>query len=142
MHVDHTSAIKKGYHQQFALSGLLGSGKASMLPLGTLSLDLWVIAVDPAFIAWHFSKFKTEFYFISFFLSPDCLFDIHQLLQSGFSRVYSNSCSSFSFAPEMIGIVRSSYKIYSNNILNFQESKTILNACTKKNLLNAPRSAK
>ena len=33
------------------LSGLLGSGRASMLPLGTLSLSLWVIAVDPAFIA-------------------------------------------------------------------------------------------
>ena len=37
----------------FALSGLLGSGRASMLPLGTLSLGLWVIAVDPAFIAGH-----------------------------------------------------------------------------------------
>ena len=35
----------------FALSGLLGSGRASMLPLGTLSLGLWVIVVDPAFIA-------------------------------------------------------------------------------------------
>ena len=33
----------------FVLSGLL----ASMLPLGTLSLGLWVIAVDPAFIAGH-----------------------------------------------------------------------------------------
>ena len=32
--------------------------------------------------------------------------------------------------------------MYSNNILNFQESMTILNACTKKsgNLLNAPRT--
>ena len=46
-----------------------------MFPLGTLSLGLWVIAVDPAFIAAHqsirfcgiFSKFKTEFYCISFF---------------------------------------------------------------------------
>ena len=37
----------------FALSGLLGSGRASRLPLGTLSLGLWVIAVDPAFIAGH-----------------------------------------------------------------------------------------
>ena len=37
----------------FALSSLLGSGRASMLPLGTLSLGLWVIAVDPAFIAGH-----------------------------------------------------------------------------------------
>ena len=58
MHVDHASAVKKRYHQKFvggfALSGLLGSGRASMLPLGTLSLGLWVIAVDLAFIAWHF----------------------------------------------------------------------------------------
>ena len=38
-------------------------------------------------------------------------------------------------------MVQSSHKMYSNNILNFQESTTILNACTKKsgNLLNAPR---
>ena len=34
-------------------SDLLGSGRANMLPLGTLSLGLWVIAVDPAFIAGH-----------------------------------------------------------------------------------------
>ena len=39
---------------RFALSGLLGSGRASMLPLGTLSLGLWVIAVNPAFITWCF----------------------------------------------------------------------------------------
>ena len=48
---------KKCDHQKFvggfALSGLLGSRRASMLPLGTLSLCLWVIAVDPAFIAGH-----------------------------------------------------------------------------------------
>ena len=57
MHVDHASAVKKSDHQKFvggfALSGLLGSGRASMLPLGTLSLGLWVIAVGPAFIAGH-----------------------------------------------------------------------------------------
>ena len=57
MHVDHASAVKKRDHQkfegEFALSGLLGSGRASMLPLKTLSLGLWVIAVDPAFIAGH-----------------------------------------------------------------------------------------
>ena len=56
-HVDHASAVKKRDHQKFvggfALSGLLGSGRTSMLPLGTLSLGLWVIAVDPAFIAGH-----------------------------------------------------------------------------------------
>ena len=37
----------------FALSGLLGTGRASMLPLRTQTLGLWLIAVDPAFIAGH-----------------------------------------------------------------------------------------
>ena len=37
----------------FALSGHLGYGRVSMLPLGTLSLGLWVIAVYPAFIPCH-----------------------------------------------------------------------------------------
>ena len=41
MHVDHARAVKKRDHQKFvggfALSGLLGSGKACMLLLGTLS---------------------------------------------------------------------------------------------------------
>ena len=71
----------------------------------------------------------------------DCIFEIYQLWQSGFSRVYSNSCCSCSFEAEIIKIGLSSYKIYSNNIVNFQESTTILNACTKKsgNLLEAPR---
>ena len=55
--------------------------------------------------------------------------------------MYSNSCCSCSFEPEIIKIGQSSHKMYSNNILNFQESLTILNACTKKsgNLLNTPR---
>ena len=72
---------------------------------------------------------------------PDCIFEIHQLWQSGFSRVYSNCCCSFLFEPEIIKIGQSSHKIYSNNILNFQTSATILNAYTKKseNLLNTPR---
>ena len=46
--------------------------------------------------------------------------------------MYSNSCCSCSFETEIIKIGRSSYKMYSNNILNFQESTIILNACTKK----------
>ena len=37
----------------FTLSGFLWSGRASMLLLGTLSLGLWVRAVDTAFIAGH-----------------------------------------------------------------------------------------
>ena len=54
----------------------------------------------------------------------DCIFEILQLWQSGFSRVYSNCCSSCSFEPEIIKLCQSSYKLYSNNILNFQESTT------------------
>ena len=55
--------------------------------------------------------------------------------------MYSNSSGSCSFVPELIKIDQSSYKIDSNNLLNFQESTTILNACTKKsgNLQKAPR---
>ena len=59
----------------------------------------------------------------------DSIFEIHQLWQSGFSRVYSNSCS---FEPEIIKNGQSSHKMYSNSIVNFQESPTILNAHTKK----------
>ena len=55
----------------------------------------------------------------------DCIFKIHQLWHSGFSRVYSNSCCSCSFEPEIINIGQSSHKMYSNNIVNFQESSTI-----------------
>ena len=64
--------------------------------------------------------------------NSDCIFEIHQLWQSGFSRVYSNCCCSCSFEPEITKIGLSPYKMYRNNILNFSESTTILNACTKK----------
>ena len=69
---------------------------------------------------------------------PDSIFEIHQLWQSSFSRVYSNCCCSCSFEAEIIKIGQPSYKMYSNNIVNFQEFTTISNACTKKspNLLN------
>ena len=63
---------------------------------------------------------------------PDCIFENHQLWQSGFSWVYSNCFCSCSFEGEIIKIGQSSHKMYSNNIVNFQESTTILNACTKK----------
>ena len=39
---------------------------------------------------------------------PDCIFEIHQLWQSGFSSVYSNCCCSCSFEPENIKIDQSS----------------------------------
>ena len=35
---------------------------------------------------------------------PDYIFEIHQRWQSGFSRVYSNSCFNCSFEPEIIKI--------------------------------------
>ena len=62
---------------------------------------------------------------------PDYIFEIPQQWQSGFSRVYSNSCCRCSFQPKIIKISQSSHKLYSNNIVNFQTSMTILNACTK-----------
>ena len=62
---------------------------------------------------------------------PDCISQIHQLWQSGFSWVFSNSSCSFSFESEIIKIGQSSYNMESNNILNFQKSTTILDACTK-----------
>ena len=37
----------------------------------------------------------------------DCIFEIHQLWQSGFSKVYSNFCCSCLFKPEMIKIGQS-----------------------------------
>ena len=71
------------------------------------------------FIAYRYSKVS------------DCIFEIHQLWQSDFSRVYSNSSCSSSFKPEIIKTGQSSHKMY---IVNFQESTTILNAHTKKSL--------
>ena len=57
--------------------------------------------------------------------------------------MYFNSRCSCSFEAEIIKIDQSSHKMYSNDIVNFQESTTILNACKKKeseNLLKAPRN--
>ena len=86
------------------------------------SIRFFGIFLKQNFIAYRSSKMS------------DCLFEIHQQWQSDFSRVYSNCCCSCSFKPEIINIGLSSHKIYSNNILKFQESATILNACTKKGL--------
>ena len=61
------------------------------------------------FIAYRSSKVSSH---------PDYIFEIHQLWQSGFTGVYSNSCSSNSFKPAIIKIAQSSHKMYSNNILS------------------------
>ena len=86
------------------------------------------------FIAYRSSKVSSR---------PNFIFEIHQLRQSGFSRVYFNSFCSCSFELEIIKIGQSSHMMYNKNIVNFQESTTILKICKKKknsgNLLNAPR---
>ena len=58
------------------------------------------------FIAYRSSKVSSR---------PDYIFEIHQPWQSDFSRVYSNSCYSCWFEPEIIKISQSSHKMYSNN---------------------------
>ena len=80
-------------------------------------------SLNQNFIAYHSSKLSSH---------PDFISQIYQLWESGFSRVYSNYCCSCSFEAEIIKIGQSSHKMYSNKILNFQVSMTILNACTKK----------
>ena len=87
-----------------------------------------------------FSSLKQNFIiYRSFKVSsrPDCIFEIHQLWQSGFSRVYSSWCCSCSFEREIIKIGQSSHKVYSNDILNFQESTP--NFKKYGTLLKAPR---
>ena len=54
------------------------------------------------FIAYRSSKASS---------SPDCLFKIHQLWQSGFSRVYYKCCYSCSFETEIIKIGQLSHKM-------------------------------
>ena len=79
-----------------------------------------------------FSKFKAQFIAYCSSKVSDCIFELHQLWQSSFSRVYSNCCCSCSFEPEIKKMGQSSHKMYCNNTLNFQEFTTILNAHTKK----------
>ena len=62
----------------------------------------------------------------------DCIFEIHQMWQSGFSRVYSNCSCSYWFELEIIKVGQSSHKMDSNKILNFQVSTKILNTHTKR----------
>ena len=108
----------------------------SLMPLKNWCLihapkAVWSIAyVSVAF----FPCFKQNYIAISFFwsvLTSKLHFEIHQLWQSGFSRMYSNCWCCCSFEAEIIKICQSSHKTYSNNIVNFQKSTTILNACKK-----------
>ena len=70
---------------------------------------------------WSIPYVSVEFFpslkqsFIAYLSSKvsDCIFEIHQLWQSGFSWVYSNCCRSCWFEPEILRIG----PMYSNNIL-------------------------
>ena len=96
-------------------------GRKAVWNIPYVSVASFFPSLKQNFIAYRSSKLSSR---------PDCIFEIHQLLQSGFSRGYSNSCCRSSFEPGKIG--QSSHKMYSNKIVNFQESTTILNSCTKK----------
>ena len=89
----------------------------------SVSVAAFFPSLKQNFIAYRSSKLSSRL---------DCIFENHQLWQSGFIRVYSNCCCSCSFEPEIIKIGQSSHEIYIDNIVNFQESTTILNAHTKK----------
>ena len=101
--------------------------------------DAWFMQDGPKAV-WNIPYISVAFFpslkqnFIAYRSSKvsDCIFEIHQPWQSGFSRVCSNSCCSCSFEAEIIEIGQSSYTMYSDNILNFQDFTTILNAHTKK----------
>ena len=75
-----------------------------------VSMAAFFASLKHNFIAYRSSKVSSR---------PDCILEIHQLWQSGFSRVYSNCCCSCSFEPEIIKIGQSSHKMYSSNKLNF-----------------------
>ena len=77
------------------------------------------------FIAYHSSKMSSR---------PDCIFEIHQQWKSGFNRMYSNSCCSYSFEPEIIKIGQWSHEMCSNNILNFQKVYDNFECLYKKSL--------
>ena len=127
------------------LTSLLLPHLSSSLTDSLPSLNLlWRSKTDARFMqaVWSIPYVSVVFFpslkqnFIAFRSSKlsDCIFEIHQLWQPGFSWVYSNCCCSCSFEAEIVKIGQSSHKMYSNNIMNFQESTTILNAHTKKSI--------
>ena len=77
------------------------------------------------FIAYRFSKLSSR---------PDCIFEIHRLWQSGFSRVYSNYCCSCSFELEILKTGQSSQKMYSWMYTEFSRVYDNLKYLNKKSL--------
>ena len=107
------------------LSSSLTDSLPSLNLLCHSKTDAWFMQDDPKAV-WSIPYVSVEFFpslkqnFIAYLSSkvsshPDCIFEIHQLWQSGYSRVYSNCWCSCSFEPEIIKIGHSSHKMYSNN---------------------------
>ena len=59
-----------------------------------------------------FSSLKQNFIAYRSSSRPDCIFEIYQQWQSGFRRVYSNSCCSCLFETESIKICQPSHRMY------------------------------
>ena len=125
----HTSSLNLLYYTK-SDARFMQDGRKAVWSIPYVSVAFFP-SLKHNFIAYYSSKVSSR---------PDWNFEIHQQWQSGYSGVYSNSCCSCSFEAEIIKICQSSHKMYSNNIVIFQESTTILNACTKKsgNLLKVP----
>ena len=111
----------------YATQKLMQDGRKAVWSIPYVSVALFP-SLKQNFIAYRSSDVSSR---------PDCIFEIPLLWQSGFSRVYSHCCCSGSFESEIIKIGQSSHKIYSNTILNFEES-----AIKSGNLLKAPRTNK
>ena len=90
-----------------------------------VSVAVFFPSLKHNFIAYRSSKVSSR---------PDCIFEIHQLWQSGFGRVYSNCCCRCSFEPEIIKIGQPSHKMYSNNIVNYSRVYNNFKCLYKKSL--------
>ena len=97
-----SSLLQNSHHpsQALCLQGISSATKKLMLVRKPVWSTPYVSAaffpsLKQNFIAYRSSKMSS---------GPDCIFEIHQLWQSGFSRVYSNCCCSCSFEPKIINI--------------------------------------
>ena len=62
----------------------------------------WSKSIPYVSVASFFPSLKQNFIAYRSSKVSDCIFEIHQLWQSGFSRVYSNCCCSYSFEAEIL----------------------------------------
>ena len=79
-------------------------GPKAVWSIPYVSLAFFFPRLKQNFIAYQSSKVSSR---------QDCIFEIHQLWQSVFSRVYSNSCCSCSLEREIMKISLSFHKMYS-----------------------------